>query len=109
MAQTSSRKRDDARRTALSRVVTAAIWQPASGQPAGQVLADKVVIVEFWVVAVNSIQFLALSGRQSLVRVKAPTSLHQTLPAQNFVQAGDTARELILRVKKDSICIRYLR
>jgi hypothetical protein len=73
-----------------------------------EVLAHKHVVVEVRVGGTNTVDFLHLTRREVLPRVKAPAALHEALPPQDLVNAGDTTRELMLRIKEGGVGVSNL-
>src|SRR5690242_18236394 len=82
---------------------------PNSGQPALQIGANKIIIVEVRIGGADAVDLLALSGPQRLLRVETPDTFEQSLPAQDLVAAGDHAVETVGRVEDCRVAVGDLR
>src|SRR5215831_19864369 len=80
-----------------------------SRQPALQVRAHEVIVVEVRIGGADAVDLLALSGSQRLLRVKAPDTFEQSLPAQDLVAAGDHAVEAVGRIEDRRVAVSDLR
>src|SRR5689334_9665272 len=66
-----------------------------SVEPGIEMFLDEGVVGEMRVEMADAIDFFELAGREIFVRVEAPATFEQALPAQNFVDAGNAAGELM--------------
>src|SRR5882757_3922944 len=55
--------------------------------------------------AADAVDFSQLPGAQGLRRIEAPDALHQSLPPQNFVAAGDAAVKIIGDVEEGAVAV----
>src|ERR1700730_10078012 len=53
----------------------------------------------------DAVDLLDLTGAQAFGRIEAPDSLHQPLPPQHFVAAGDAAVEIVGDVEERAVAI----
>ena len=51
----------------------------------------------------DPVNLLALSGRESLLGVQAPDALHEALPPQDLMDAGDAALEVMGRIEESAV------
>src|SRR5699024_3194906 len=70
-----------------------------------QMLLYKCVVVQVGVHGVYPVDLLRLAGAEHLVRVQAPGTGHQALPAQHLVHTGDTAGKIVGGVKKRPVAV----
>ena len=61
---------------------------------------DELVVVQVRVRGEDAVDLCLLSGRQVFGRVEAPAPRHQPLPAEDLVDAGDAASELVRDVEQ---------
>jgi hypothetical protein len=66
-------------------------------------LADKFIIIQVGIGGIHAIYFLQLSRAESFLRIQAPDSLQQSLPAQNFMQSCDTSKEIVGHVEEGCV------
>src|SRR3954451_25121474 len=57
--------------------------------------------------AVDAVDLVLLAGAEALVRIEAPQALHQALPAQHLMAAGDAAVKIIGDVEEGAVAIGY--
>ena len=55
---------------------------------------------------IDAVNLLALTRAESFVGIQAPGAFEQTLSAQDFMNTGDTARELVCCIEKRGVAIR---
>src|ERR1700722_1869447 len=55
--------------------------------------------------AADAVDLLHLAGAEALGRIETPEPLHQTLPPQDFMTAGDAAVKIIGDIKKSAVAI----
>src|SRR5882757_6982473 len=55
--------------------------------------------------AADAVDFSQLPGAQGLRRIEAPDALHQSLPPQNFVTAGDAAVKIVGDVEEGAVAV----
>ena len=60
--------------------------QKLISEPLIKVSLDEVVVGEFGVHSVHSVDLLVLTGRHSLLGIKAPDALEETLSAKNLMK-----------------------
>src|SRR5258706_6115489 len=64
---------------------------------------DEGVVVQVGVGAIDAVYFGALGGAKRFVWVKAPDSFKQSLAAEDFVEAGDAAGEVVGGVEEGGV------
>src|SRR6266513_1956832 len=74
-------------------------------EPLIPVLGHKSIIIQVRIRALDALDFFNLTRAERLVRVQTPDAIEQTLAAQHFVNAGDTAGVLIGGVEKSGVGI----
>jgi hypothetical protein len=67
------------------------------------VLAYENIVVQLRVRRIHPVDLFHLPRRQVFVRIQAPPALEQPLPAQDFVDARDTAVEVVGDVEERSV------
>src|SRR5258706_13387087 len=55
--------------------------------------------------AADAVDLLHLAGAEALGGIETPDSLHEPLPPQNFVAAGDAAVEIVGDVKERAVAV----
>src|SRR6266487_5910129 len=76
-------------------------WLPA--EPFIPVPGDKFVLAQVRIGTMHAVDFLALTGAERLIRIQTPDAFEQALPAQHFVDAGNTAGVVVGRVEKSGV------
>src|SRR2546423_7822361 len=66
-------------------------------------LLDKVVVGEMRIETADAIDFFELAWREIFARVEAPAAFKKALAAQNFVNSGNTAGELMCGIKERGV------
>src|SRR5579883_545712 len=76
-------------------------------QPGVAVFLDETVVLgaKMRVTAAYAIDLFALAGRESAAWIQGPEAFQQALTSQNFVNTGNTAREVMGRVEDRGIHI----
>ena len=69
---------------------------------------DKRVVGEVGISAAHPVDLLGLARREGLVRVQAPDASQQPLAPEDFVDAGNAAREAVLGIEEGGVRI-YVR
>src|SRR6185503_13514995 len=75
-------------------------WNSLFTQPFLPMFAHQLLVVQMWIRTIHTIDFFALAGAERLVRVQTPDAFEQALPAQHFMDAGNTAGVVVGRVEK---------
>src|SRR5438309_367003 len=60
-----------------------------------------------WIRCVNAVDFGELAFAERLCGIDAPDAFEQTLPPQDFVQAGDAAGEVVGSVEERCVRVRH--
>ena len=66
------------------------------------------IIGQVWVGLRNASDFVSLAGAELFIFVEAPDALQQALAAEDFVDAGDAAAEVVFGVEDRGIHVRHL-
>src|SRR3569623_221560 len=66
---------------------------------------DEAIVGEICVLATDAGDLLHLPGGEALMRIKAPDAVHQSLPPQHLVAAGDAAMEIVGDVEEGAVAI----
>src|SRR3954468_13683628 len=66
---------------------------------------DKAVVGEIGMLAANAVDLLHLSRAEALAGIETPQPLHQSLPPQNFMAAGDAAVKIVGDVEERAVAI----
>src|SRR5215468_3971184 len=74
-------------------------------KPFIKVLLYEVIVLQVRIESAHAIDFSALPGGEFFVRIKTPASFQKPLAAQNFMDAGNTAAELMRGIEQGSISI----
>src|SRR5688572_33051555 len=74
-------------------------------EPLVAVLRDELVVVQVRVRAVDAVDLLRLPGTHRLMRVEAPGAFQQSLSAQDLVDAGDAAVEVVGAVEERGVAV----
>ena len=53
----------------------------------------------------DAVDLLHLAGAEAFMRIEAPQPLHQPLPPQDFMAAGDAAVEIIGDVEERAVAV----
>ena len=77
-------------------------------QPCFSSFVHKIIVIQFGIGTIDSVDLLTLTRAKSFVGIQAPDALKQTLPPQHFMQAGNAASELVRGIEKRCIAVGYL-
>ena len=66
---------------------------------------DEIVVAEIGMLTIDAVDLVHLAGAEALVRIEAPDALHQALPPQHFVAAGDAAVKIVGDVEEGAVAI----
>src|SRR5262249_32284299 len=80
-----------------------------SFHPSCEVMRNKRVIIQVRVRTINAIDLRALAWTQFFGRIQAPGAGQQPLPAQHFVNSGDTTGEAVGGIEERGVGVSNLR
>ena len=69
---------------------------------------DEGVVVQMRIGVMDARDFLRLTGRQCLIRIKTPCSRQKSLTSKDFMKAWNTACKTMLRIENRRVTIRDL-
>jgi hypothetical protein len=72
-------------------------------KPFIKVFLYKMIILQKGIGSANPIDLLGLSRRKVFVRIETPATFKQSLPAENFVNPGNTAAKMMGGIKDGRI------
>ena len=77
-------------------------------QPAVPSFRHEFIVVQLRVGTIYAVNLLLLSGTKSFTTIETPNAFKQPLPSKHFMEARDTARKMVWRIKERRIAIGYL-
>ena len=72
---------------------------------AARLAADEIVVGEIGVLVADAVDLLDLARAQALGGIETPDALHQSLPPQDLVAAGDAAVEIVGDVEEGAVAV----
>src|SRR5690349_16250360 len=93
----------------LSVFICVHLWLDSfSSEPFLVVFGDESVICKVGIRSADAIDFRRLSGTERFVWIETPDTVQQSLPAQHFMNAGDTTLVVVGRIEHCGVGIRKL-
>src|SRR5262249_1444232 len=77
-------------------------------EPLIQVFLHKGIVLQMWICLAHTLNFPSLTGRETFPRIEAPAAFEEPLPAQNFVDSGNTSMKVVSWVENRRIGVGQL-